>query len=371
MSATLGGSPVLRARVQVPAWGIWWADVDLAEAIDLVGLVTLEIGGLALSGYIMSGGPSEGRAAYRVVGGSGGWGTNLSARAYSNDGGVKASTVITDAASDVAETLVDPPTTRLGPHYTRPSGPASAVLDVVAERAWYVDFEGSTCFGARSSTEYDGPGTILPGSSPAFGVVEIAAEDLSGLVPGVTIGGGDPAVDVEYDLTESRLTARLYLGARTSRRVDALARLVDALDPRRIFRGTYEFRVVSQIGDRLNLQPARASSGMPSFARVPVRGAPGVRATVALGELVLVTFADADPSRPCVIAHDAPDAPGWMPIALELGDAPTLGIARKTDAVTISAGITVSVDPNTGIGATTSAGAGTITGGSARVLAGL
>jgi len=59
----------------------------------------------------------------------------------------------------------------------------------------------------------------------------------------------------------------------------------------------------------------------------------GLRADVQPGELVLVVFADADPSRPCVVAHDAPDSPGWMPLALELGGPGALGVARITDAV--------------------------------------
>jgi hypothetical protein len=71
------------------------------------------------------------------------------------------------------------------------------------------------------------------------------------------------------------------------------------------------------------------------------------------GATVVVGFLGADPARPFVIAGDEVGAPGWMPSFLEVGDAPTLGIARITDAV-VAGGF-----------------AGTITFASTRVKAGL
>jgi hypothetical protein len=215
-----------------------------------------------------------------------------------------------------------------------------------------VDFDGVTRFGLRASVVFDGDAPRVR-VDPAIGVVELAASSLVGLLPGVVIDGRGPASDVEIELTPERLTARAYYAASPlTRRARALASIFDAVDPRRRYRGTFEFRVLSQSGDRFTLQPARAASGLPLLENVPVRpGVAGARADVQLGELVLVTFADADPSRPCVVAHDAPDAPGWMPLTIELGEAPTLGVARLTD--TVQAG----------------AFAGVITGASARIKA--
>jgi hypothetical protein len=138
-----------------------------------------------------------------------------------------------------------------------------------------------------------------------------------------------------------------------ARRHAALAKILAALDPGAQFRGTFEYRVVTQSGERLNLQPVRSRSRLPDLARVPVRaGVPGVKALHALGSKVLVSFLDADPSRPAVVGFDSPDQPGWHPIQLLLGDAPQLGVARQTDPV-IAGGF-----------------AGTITLGSVRIKAG-
>jgi hypothetical protein len=331
--ASLGGLVCSRMVVPVPAWGCWWLDADCLEDEVLSGAVEATIGDLTLQGTVVSGGISAGRSAYRVVGGAGGWGKSVPRWGYRASQGVRRATVIQDAADAVGEVLSAPPETSTGEHYARREGPASQVLHELAPKAWYVGFDGVTYFGARASYGYTGEG-LLNRDALASGVVELATEEIADIIPGVQYDGGLAATDVEYSLVGDRLVARIYSGSRSSRRLDAFARLLDALDPQRRYRATYEFRVVSQSGERLNLQPVRASVGMPDLAGVPVRpGLAGTRATVALGSLVLVTFADADPSRPCVIAHDAPDSPGWMPLLVEIGEGPTLGVARQTDPV--------------------------------------
>lgn len=351
--ASLQGTDITRARVSVPAWGVWWADVDLADDVELAGRVTLLFADLTLSGTVMSGGASNGRAAYRIAGGAGNWGAELPAKGYSNDLGVKVSTVLQDAAEGAGEVLAGAPSTRLGPHFARAKGPASAVLNALAPRAWYVAYDGTTTIGARPVTAYAGsePRTRVDAGA---GVVELATEELAAFVPGVTVDGSLPATDVEFSLDSARLTARIYAGRTTSRRMAALAKLMAALDPTSRYRCPYEYRVVTQSGDRLNLQPARVASGMSDLANVPVRpGMAGLKATVALGELVLVSFADGDPSRPNVTSHEAVGGPGWMPLALQLGEDPALGVARVTDAVVAGPF------------------AGTVVGSSARITAGL
>jgi hypothetical protein len=145
----------------------------------------------------------------------------------------------------------------------------------------------------------------------------------------------------------------LYAGHAAGGRVSAFARLLAAHDPGARFRGVHEYRVVTQEGERLNLQPVRSRADLPDLARVPVRaGIPGVRAEHAPGSQVLVAFLDSDPTRPAVVGFDSPDQPGWQPLILEFGATP-LGVARVTD--TVQAG----------------AFAGVITSASLRVLAGV
>lgn len=341
-------------RVQVGSWGAWWADLNLTEAVDLSGAAAIEFAGVSMSGTIVAGGTANGRAAYNVVGGRGGWGREIPRKAYNADNGVKVSKVVGDAASAAGETVEGVPTTRLGPHFARPAAPASHTLHAVTRESWRVDFDGVTRFGARAVTSYAGDGTRVK-VDPGFSFVDLAVDTVAGLLPGVTIDGSAPASDVEYELGAERITVRVYAGRGTTpraRRLAAQRRIFDALFPELRYAGAYEYRVVSQSSERLNLQIVRTGTGLPDLARVPVRpGMAGLRATVTPGSLVLVTFIDRDPSRPAAFAHDAPDAPGWMPLTLELGGPGALGVAL--------------------IGSVTScpAGAGTVTTGSVRVKA--
>ncbi len=331
--ATLNGASVTRARVHVPAWGRWWADLDLAEPVTQSGAAALVVAGQAMTGTIVSGGAANGRAAYHVVGGKGGWGRTLPAKPYNDDAGVRLRTVLGDAAAEVGETLADVPATQLGPHYARHGGPASVALNLLAERNWYMDFAGVTRIGQRAATTYTGTAPRVR-VDPLAQVIDLAVDSIAGLVPGVRVDGHEPATDVELELDPDRLTARVYYAASPlSQRLKAWADILLGLDPRARYRGTFEFRVVTQSGERLNLQPVYAASKMPDLANVPVRLAPGVKALHLLGSLVMVAFADADPSRPYVFAGDAADAPGWMPLELEIGGPATLGIAYQGSPV--------------------------------------
>jgi hypothetical protein len=317
MSVTLNNIPVTSAKVFLPAWGVWWADVEVAEPDELSGAATLVIEDQTFIGTITSGGPLYGRGRYRVAGGAGRWGEEVPAKSYNNDAGVKASLVIQDAASTVGETVESPPDTRLGTHYARANAPASDALHLAAPDAWYVDRDGVTRFGARSEYDYAGDGTIrLVDASQ--GIVEIATDEIADILPGVT-AGGVTASDIEIDVTPGAIRVRLY----SRRMADVWRQLSDRLFPGLRYSGTYEYRVVSQSSERLNLQTVRVSSGLPDLSRVPVRpGVPGFRATWKKGSFCLVSFVNADPGRPVVVGGDAPDSPGWVPdeVSLRVSD---------------------------------------------------
>lgn len=332
--ATFGGVACTKARVQVPAWGCWWAGVDLAEPEALTGAQTLSLAGTALACTVASGGAANGRAAYRAVSGAGGWGRVVAKKSYNDDSGIALSKILGDLARDVGETITDIPDTRLGPHYARPECRAYEVLNLLAPKNWYVDFAGVTHIGQRPASVYSS-GAARTRVSPMVGVIDLAVDTLDGLVPGVSVDGNRPATDIDIELTPDRLTARVYYSAQhsSSRMLEAMAECLAALDPRARYRGCYEYRVVTLEGNRLNLQPVRVASGLDDLEAVPVRGPAGVGATVTLGETVLVVFVDADPSRPCVVAHDERDSPGWMPLFVELGGAPLLSVACQTDPV--------------------------------------
>lgn len=333
-TVSIEGYDVSAAVVQIPGWGAWWLEASTPEALvlDIGQRVTCQVADVELRGTVVSGGAVDGRSAYRVVGGAGGWAQDLPAKSYTKTPGVRVSEVLVDAASEAGETLGPLPGTVLGRHFVREAGPAHRVLNGLAPQAWYIDALGVTQFGARPAVAWTGEGSIVR-RDRAVGVVEIETDELAQLVPGVIVDGQEPASDVEIVLAGSKLVARVYSAPKMSRRLRAWARIFDALDPLRKFRGTFEYRVVSQVGEALDLQLVRRSTGLGDLRGVSVRLAPGVKATWLPGSLALVTFVDADPSRPVVVSGDAPDAPGWMPLFLELGGPAALGVARMTDAV--------------------------------------
>ena len=335
--ATLNGSTVLACSVRLPAWGIWWADVELDSDEQMAGAVTLELAGLTLVGTIISGGPWHGRARYRIAGGAGQWGKWIGPQGYANDAGVKRAGVAGDAATACGETVDLPGLTgTLGGAWTREAGPASRTLELVAPRAWYVAEDGITRFGRRPAVPYAGEAAILLVDEAAARVV-LGADELAGLIPGAVVDGIE-AVDVLHELADGTLRTTLWgdRGA-SSRTGTAFARIVLALTAELRYSGLHSYRVVSQNGERLDLQVERASSGLPNLQRVRVRyGVPGATVEHTLGALVLVAFVDGDPARPVVVAGDDPDAPGFVPAEIHLATA-NAPVVRYGETVTVGA----------------------------------
>jgi hypothetical protein len=353
-TSTLNGVACMRARVSLPAWGVAFAECTLDRPETLSGAVELVLADLTFRGTIVSGGPWEGRSSYRLVAGAGGWSQSVSSADYANDAGVKYSQVVGELAADVGETVEGVPSGTVGPKWVRAADAASLVLHQLFPRAWRVGADGVTRFGQPPAFLVDA--AITRGQVDlAAGHVELMADAIAALVPGAS-AAGVVASDVVHELEGSKLRTHLWGSslAPTSKRLAAWSKLLEQLDPLRRFRGLYEYRVVTQETERLNLQPVRVALGVPELRRVRVRpGVAGCRATVALGSTVLVAFVNADPSRPVVVGFEDAESDGFMPLELDLGEAPRLGVARITDAVVAGPF------------------GGTITGGSARVKAGL
>lgn len=332
--ATLSNNRAISVHVSIPKWGAWWADVELDVEATLSGVVPLRVADVTFTGCIVSGGPVQGRSRYRLVGGKGGWGKTIAKRGYANDAGVKVSTVVTDAAQAAGETLdtATIPSTRVGPHFARPEGPACRVLELVAPSAWYVGEDGVTRFGARDAKAFTGKAAREP-VDRAAGTVTIAPETLVGLTPGAIVDGLT-AVDVAHVLERGKLRSTIWgrQAGQTSRRLEAFRAILDQLDPGRRFSGVWEYRVVTLEGERANLQPVRVSTGMPDLQRVPIAaGVAGAKSTLTPGARVLVAFVDQSPGRPTVIGHEDADGSGFKPLVSEI-DATTaikLGLGIK------------------------------------------
>lgn len=345
MTATLAGHKITSGRLNLPAWGVTWAEVSLDEEVTLTGRVSLVVADLTVSATVMSGGPGPlGRSSYRLAAGAGGWGATIAAKNYANDAGVKAATVLADAASACGEALdaATLPTTRLGPGWTREEGPAARTLEQIVPAGWYVGEDGITRIGKRAARTLSGATSVVA-IDLARRTAVLATETIAALTPGITVQGIE-AVDVMHEIAPTGKLRSTIWGtgpATTERQLTAFRRLLEQLDPDRNFRSVYEYRVVTQEAERLNLQPVRVSIGMPDLARVPVRpGVPGGKATHALGSRVLVAFVDASPARPVVLGFEEADGDGFVPTVLELdgtaikiGAGALLAAARVTDPV--------------------------------------
>lgn len=345
-TATLANLPVMRATVHLPAWGLWWADVELDAESTLTGRLDLVVADLTLKGQHVSGGSWLGRSRYRIAGGYG-WCKPLKAKGYVNDAGVKLSKILADAANEAGETIEGIPSGVAGLAYDRLAGPASTCLNILAPQSWYVAEDGITRFGRRASVAVDSSITRGPVDFAA-GSIELMSDSISTLLPGATCEGLT-AVDVVHTLEDKKLRTTLYGSAfgPSTKRLLAWSKLIEQMRPFDRYRGTWEYRVVQQTGERLDLQPVAVRFGLPDLRAVRVRpGVPGCRADHALGSLVLVAFVNSDPSRPVVVAFDDADSPGFIPSRLDLVGADDSGplsdplkrVVRYGDTVMMPAG---------------------------------
>lgn len=337
-TATLNGLSVTSARVTIPAWGCWFAEVSLDGEHTLSGRVTLQVADLTLAGTVLSGGPAKGRSAFRIVAGAAGWGRKLKKKGYANDAGVKLATVLADAAVEAGETLAPVDTSaRVGPGWTRPAGPGAALLNLLAPEAWYIDEAGTTRLGARAAGTLPAGVTHGPVDRGSQSVT-LASEKIAAILPGIVVDGMT-IVDVQHDVDAKaglRSTVWGSIGGGSSRDLGAMRRIFEQLYPREKFRGFTEYRVVSTEGKRLNLQPVQVSLGMPDLTRVPMRpGVAGCEAEVADGSRVVVSFVNADPGRAFVSNFEDADGEGYLPTSITFAGG-TAGVARLGDEITIS-----------------------------------
>lgn len=319
-TGTIAGYTLTHCRASLPAWGIGYVDCTVDREVEITGSATVQLADLSLVCSVVSGGPHQGRSYYRLCLGAHGWGRDIAAKSWANDAGVKLRTVLEDAAAAAGETFAAYPTGTVGLAWDRQEGPASTTLQLLYPEGWYVGEDGLTRVGKRASVVYSGTAT-RGAYDPASGTLELAAESIATLVPGIVVDGVE-AVDVLHELTPDRLRTMIWGSTTTgtSRRLAAMRRMLEQLQPRAKYSGVWSYRVVSRTGERLNLQPERASMGMPDIRNARIMpGVQGCKGETTLGSIVLVSFINADPSRPVVVAFDDADSSGFDPARLYIG----------------------------------------------------
>ncbi len=326
--AHIAGNVIIGAEVHVPPIGPWFADVVFADAPELSGRVTLVIADLSLVGTIdpaRNGTRGEQRMC-RVVGGAGGWGTLLPAKAYHADNGVGALPVAQDAAREAGETLQSfvPGASTVGIDYARQAGPAARALEVAAGgAAWWVNFDGTTQVGTRPSTSAAAGAYQMMEFDPRTRVAILAFDTLASISIGSVLSEhfDEPQTVREMTIVLSPETLRVHAwtGESASQR-SRLAGLVETIVNRIVganLWGSYRYRCVRMSVDRVELQPVSRRPGLPDVLPISMwPGVAGSHAELTPGAELLVEFIEGDPSQPVITGFVGKGGPGATPVRL-------------------------------------------------------
>jgi hypothetical protein len=309
MTILLNGLRAVSARLFQPWRGAWSAEVDFDLGVAPVvpsGPAILKIGNAILTGTIdpdASGRFGE-KAKARIIGGSGGWHRNVSARHFHNDAGVTSLAVITATAAEIQEPVVVAVPSFLGVDYVRCAGPASSVL---AGLDWYVTAAGVTTVGPRVTLPAT-PDIDILDWDPFEQKAELASDSI--IAPGTILVdprfGSAVVRDVEQIFTDGKARATAWCSEDKPTMGKLAGLLASAVKG---FGGianlkTYRYRVLAQDGlGRLTLQAVSRTVGAPdSIAVPPWFGIPGVSATIVPGTECAVQFLDGDPAQPVITA---------------------------------------------------------------------
>jgi hypothetical protein len=340
--------PVVAAKINVPATGVWIADLDVdldVTGIVPIGKAILTIGTTLLTGTIdpRATGKVGSKAHVQLIGGGGGWDSHVLALHLHNDVGVISSQVYAQTAAEVGEVVVDSKPTRLGTDYARTSGPASRVLSGVD---WFVDFTGVTIVGPRLPVPFNPLNVDILDWDPGERKATLASTDL--IVPGTVLldvrFGTATVRDIEHTFGPDGARATAYCatsdipplpgahietpGGRLARALGALAR--ESVAPE--YLKQHRYRVVIQGGDkRVTLQSVDLLSKVPAFL-LDIEVWPGFAGASFLfvpGTEVMVSFNDGDPAQPVIVGFAKTSPPP---------------LEAQIEAVRIALG-TVAIDP--------------------------
>ncbi len=186
--AAVNGLPIVRGRISLPGWGIWHADIWTDGDLPIGTAARIELADLVAVGTVVRDVAWTGQRGVRVVGGAGGWRKAVGAQQYANPPGLTMSTILSDTAADVGETVVVATDRSVGVQWMRSAGQASDALYALADEAWWVDLDGVTHVGDRV------PGAIVSvftatGVDQPSNVVTVATENPADWLPGKTYQG--------------------------------------------------------------------------------------------------------------------------------------------------------------------------------------
>lgn len=182
----IAGFAVMSLALSIPYYGLWTADVTLAQAQFIPSNATLSIGAMSLVGTVVRAAQFGGSRSARLVGGYGGWRNSVVARAYQSPVGVKLSHVIGDAAAEVGEKVSVASDRSLGVNFIREATVASQLLRQLSNGLWWMDFTGTTQVGTTRASGAIASAFQVITSSGGKGHYTIATETPADWVPGAT-----------------------------------------------------------------------------------------------------------------------------------------------------------------------------------------
>lgn len=190
---TCNGLPLLHAIITEPLIGRWVADVQVDADAELGDPITLSFDGgtVQYTGAIHRGGLYSGRWHGRIVGGTGGLSTTLTAKAYR---AVPLSVVLGDLITATGETLSSSSETLLDAivaKWQRIEGPATHTVAAMADELgydWRILRDGTLWLGAEAWTTLEADAVVV-GNSPALDCTTYAPDAAPLIYPGVTYDG--------------------------------------------------------------------------------------------------------------------------------------------------------------------------------------
>lgn len=309
---TANGAMVSSCSITIPYYGAWVADVAIIGDAPLTSPVTLVVSDLTLIGTVVRDGAFTGDRRARIVGGGGGWGKTIPAKGYSHVVGIKASTILGDAAREAGESISLENDRTLGLLYAREEAPAERTLNLIVGDTWWIDEAGVTQTKARASTAVVAPFTLVSRNA-ANDEYQISTESIAGWLPGRTFSS--PTVpDVQaisfvtiHASNEGKLSLTV-LG--TSVAIERLRRDLRAIIRSEVaalsYGTTWEYQIAPSIGmpgvfSTVDVTPPEGST-MPSLTKVPLGVGLGVVAPPIAGTKCRVRFVNGNPWQPEIVS---------------------------------------------------------------------
>ncbi len=351
--ATANGLRVTAADIAEPYYGLPVADVTIAGGDTLAPSVALVIGNLTRRMTVVRQRPFAGSTSARLVGGAGGWGKLVPARAYQNPGGVPLASVLRDVAAEVGETVAIAVPRTVGLFYAREAAPAERVLRQLAGALWWMSPLGVTQVGPRLSSVIKTPATVTT-LDGAKGWVQVATEDPAAWLPGATytratVPGGLTVAAVRYSMGDAGALRLEVLPVDTviaggsvtpdatttrDRTMVALRSLMRSEDPGRVpGGGPWEYQVERADAQTFDGSPTSQDFPLPALVNVPY--APSLAGTSCVakkGTLAYVSFINRDPTRPLLVGFGA-----TLPTKVTIDTTGTVEIGASASAVNVDA----------------------------------